>query len=203
MSVCLVLPIRSLREGKTRLASVLDAEARASLIVGMLDHVLQQAARFPGLPFTIVASPCAAARAYAVRRGARSVEETLPNLNGGLTQAHREARANGAKQLMVVPCDLPFVSEEDLRQLSVASVGTVTIAPDSSGMGTNGLCLPATLSFDFAFGPESFMRHRAAAHRLGLEVRIVRRAGLAFDLDTPDDLRRFRGLQAARVKSAQ
>lgn len=203
MRVCLVLPIRSLREGKTRLASVLDAQARESLIVGMLHHVLQQAARFPGLQYTLVVSPCADARAYATRFGARALEEAIPNLNRALTQAHREARATGAEQLMVVPCDLPLVSEEDLRQLAIAYERTVAIAPDSHGTGTNGLCVPAAASFDFAFGPESFVRHGEAVRRLGFEVQIVRRAGLAFDLDTPDDLQRVRELPAPHIKAAQ
>ena len=36
MSVCLVLPLKSLREGKTRLSSALDADQRAALIERLL-----------------------------------------------------------------------------------------------------------------------------------------------------------------------
>ena len=40
----------------------------------------------------------------------------------------------------------------------------------------------------FAFGPDSFAKHRAAAQAIGSNPEVVERPGLAFDLDSPADL---------------
>ena len=71
MSVWLVLPMKSLREGKTRLAPVLDITQRQALLERMFRHTLEQAALFPGLDRTLVITRCADARALSVEKGVR------------------------------------------------------------------------------------------------------------------------------------
>src|SRR5262249_33062743 len=65
MSVCLVLPLKSLRGGKTRLQAVLREEERAALIQQLLAHTLGEAARFPGVEHTVLVSACEEARTRA------------------------------------------------------------------------------------------------------------------------------------------
>jgi 2-phospho-L-lactate/phosphoenolpyruvate guanylyltransferase len=198
MSICLVLPLKSLRDGKTRLASVLQASERAALIHSLLEHVLEQAARFPGLAQTLLVSACEEARACAAQHGAQVLQETVPGLNQALEQARMSVRAAGATRMLVVPCDLPLLTADDLRSLAApASMQTIAVATDRSGTGTNGLCLPVSANFAFAFGVESFARHRTAVEQLGLRAVTVERAGLAFDVDTPEDLRHLRNLEQA------
>jgi len=197
MSICLVLPLKSLRDGKTRLAGVLETSERAALISGLLEHVLDQAAQFPGLEQTILVSACAEARACAARYGTRVLEEKVPGLNPALEQARITARAAGATKMLVAPCDLPLLTADDLRCLAAAaSLQAIAIAADRAGTGTNGLCLPASAHFEFAFGVESYVRHRMAVERLGLRIATVERPGLAFDVDTPEDLQRLRSLES-------
>jgi 2-phospho-L-lactate guanylyltransferase len=50
------------------------------------------------------------------------------------------------------------------------------------------ICVPAGAAFTFSYGPGSFARHAAEAHRRGLPLRVVRERGLAHDVDTPSDL---------------
>jgi 2-phospho-L-lactate guanylyltransferase len=198
MSICLVLPLKSLRDGKTRLAGVLEGSERAALIGSLLEHVLQQAAQFPGLEQTILVSACAEARACAARYGTRVLEEKVPGLNQALDQARITARTAGATKMLIVPCDLPLLTADDLRCLAAAaSLQTIAIAVDRARAGTNGLCLPASAHFEFAFGVESYVRHRATVERLGLRIATVERPGLAFDVDTPEDLQRLRSLGSA------
>jgi 2-phospho-L-lactate guanylyltransferase len=64
----------------------------------------------------------------------------------------------------------------------------VAIAPDRRGTGTNGLALHPPNAIPFRFGADSFAAHQEAAHAADLSVAVVQRRGLAFDLDTPDDL---------------
>ena len=52
------------------------------------------------------------------------------------------------------------------------------------------MCSPPDL-VPLRFGPDSFFPHLAAARRQGLEPTIVRRPGIAVDIDEPADLARF------------
>ena len=64
----------------------------------------------------------------------------------------------------------------------------IAIAPDRRMRGTNGLCFDAALDFSFEFGPDSYARHKHNAQRLQRDHAAAISPGLAFDVDTPDDL---------------
>jgi 2-phospho-L-lactate guanylyltransferase len=68
---------------------------------------------------------------------------------------------------------------------------SIVLAPARDGRGTNAVaCSPAD-AMPLRFGGDSFIAHRRRARAQGIEPRIVRRPGLALDLDTPDDLAAF------------
>jgi 2-phospho-L-lactate guanylyltransferase len=88
-------------------------------------------------------------------------------------------------RLLVVHADLPLVSVDDIAALIMGDGAACAIAPDRHGTGTNALALIEPLGFDFAFGPNSFTRHCAAAKG---KARVVTRPGLGLDIDTAADL---------------
>jgi 2-phospho-L-lactate guanylyltransferase len=190
MGLWMVVPVRSLRDGKRRLAPLLDVSQRSALVRWLLDHTLEQAARFPGMSRTLVVTSCAEVSVRVAKQGIRVVAESPPcGLNGALSQARSTVASLGGSRLLVVSCDLPLLDADDLEQLATAaSDGRLALAPDRSGQGTNALCVAVSHAFDFAFGPNSFSRHRAQADVLGLETVSVRRRGLSFDVDLPHDL---------------
>ncbi len=189
MSDWLVVPVKSLREGKTRLANVLAPAQRRALMDQLLVHVLAQAAEYPGLDKTIIVSGCDTTRARAVALGVHAIAETGCGLNAAIDQGRLALRHWGASKMLVVPCDLPMLASEDLRQLSRrGKPGLIAIAPDRRGIGTNGLCLDPKLEFAFQFGEHSYRSHIASALHLGLQHDTTNSAGLAFDVDTPEDL---------------
>lgn len=197
MSLWLVVPVKSLSDGKSRLAPALEAAQRAAFIERLLGRTLEQAAQYPGLERTLVVSADEQAHARASAWGVRVLEERAPGgLNNALRQAQLALSGLGATQMLVVSCDLPLLQAEDLRRLAGASVvGTIGLAPDRARQGTNGICLQTPYAFDFSFGPDSFERHLNRVRQLDLHCAIVDRAGLAFDVDTPEDLAEFRLLE--------
>ena len=121
MSAWLVLPMKSLREGKTRLAPILHVTPRRALLERMFRHTLDQAALFPGLNRTLLLTRCTEARALAMEKGVRVLEEKSESgLNGGLRQAQLELRELNASKMLIVHCDLPLLGAEDLRRLAAA-----------------------------------------------------------------------------------
>ena len=63
--------------------------------------------------------------------------------------------------------------------------------PTAPGTGTNGLVLRPPGVIRFRFGVGSFASHVEEVANAGVPLVAVNRAGLAFDLDTPDDLARW------------
>ena len=189
MNTWLIIPVKSVRDGKTRLASALDLVQRRAFMDRLLVHTLKQAAAFPGLDRTLVVSACGETRARAAALGAQVLSESGCGLNVAVKQAQTNIRERGATQMLIVPCDLPFLCSEDLHYLSRRALSNViVIAPDRSSHGTNGLCFDVALDFDFEFGPDSYTHHIDNARRLRRDHAAAIRPGLAFDVDSPDDL---------------
>ena len=192
-STWIVIPVRSLTDGKRRLAPVLEPDERAGLVRRMFLRTLEAA--IEAGPPVLVVSPDPAALNLARDRGATGLEETRPvELNHALELAAREAAARGATSLLVVSADLPDLEAADLRAMlppSTAPADAVArIAPDAEGIGTNALFVRPPDLLAFEFGETSCRRHVEQARARGARVERVERPGLRFDLDTPDDLER-------------
>lgn len=84
-----------------------------------------------------------------------------------------------AERALVLMADLPDIVAEDVRALLQHRHA---VAPDRHNLGTNALVLPLPGSACFGHD-DSFLRHLRRAPV------VVRRPGLALDLDLPDDLR--------------
>jgi 2-phospho-L-lactate guanylyltransferase len=193
----LVVPVKSLRRGKSRLAPALDAGERFALSQLLLLRTLRQAQRFPGLDRTLVVSGCEETCEFAVESGVHVLKESPPGgLNAALAQARAALRERGAVRMVAIPCDLPLLATEDLRRITSAPSRAIALAPDRARRGTNGICLPADIAFEFRFGFDSFERHLDSAHRLGLQSSIIQCDGLAFDIDVPADLTALNALHS-------
>ena len=195
-STWIVIPVRSLTDGKRRLAPVLGPEERAGLVRRMFLRTLEAA--IEAGPPVLVVSPDPAALALARDRGANGLEEPRPvGLNHALELAASEAATRRAAALLVVSADLPDLEAPDLRAMlppptapTAPADAVVRIAPDAEGIGTNALYVrpPGLLAFEY--GETSCRRHVEQARARGARVERVERPGLRFDLDTPDDLER-------------
>ena len=193
----IIVPHRGLAAAKTRLAPVLDHDERITLARTLLVRVLD-VARQAG-DDVVVITPAAELEPIVAEAGARLAVQRGMGLNAGLDQAREAAEADGVDRLVILHGDLPNLAADDVRTLLAAAAGerSVAIAPDRLGTGTNGLALAPPGIIGFRFGTGSFAAHRAEAQAAGVEPAIVARPGLAFDLDTPQDLARWLELGSA------
>jgi 2-phospho-L-lactate guanylyltransferase len=192
----LLIPVKSLDGGKSRLASVLSAAARRELNEQLLHRMLKVATRFPGMRRTAVVSPCGGALELAKQYGAYAIRERRPRgLNAAAAQALRSLRRRGAGAVMVSACDLPRLRADDLSALARRASQcrrTLLLCPDESGTGTNALYICRGSSLRFRFGKDSLRRHRREARRRGLAVEVYLNARIAGDIDTPGQWHRWR-----------
>jgi 2-phospho-L-lactate guanylyltransferase len=199
-----VVPVRSLRHGKSRLSPVLDNEARETLLRHVADRVVTAAVDSGLIETVLVVSPEEETLAWAVGLGPSVVAvpqpEQQPGLNGAIAAGRAWGLDRGASAVISLFADLPLIVPDDIRDL-VARTEPVVLGPDRRDEGTNALLLRLAgrgSEFRFAFGEESLTKHLEEARRLGLEAVIHRAPGTAFDLDSPDDWADFIAVAAAR-----
>lgn len=172
-----VIPLRGRGERKTRLAARFDAEQRRQLSQKMFGHVAAVLRDNPVISDVALLSDVRPEKWESpfIRDEGRGLNVELSSL----------AEAFGPRPLLVIHADLPLVSPDDIAVLLEEAGGGCAIAPDRVGTGTNAVALHDPSGFAFAFGPDSFARHLAAAQG---QARVVARPGLGLDIDTPDDL---------------
>jgi 2-phospho-L-lactate guanylyltransferase len=203
-SFWVIVSSQAFGRGKSRLAAVLGPGERSAFSRAWLKHVLTTTRPVAGARHTLVVSAAADVLGLAKRLGVRALPERRRGLNAAVHQAEGFARQRGARGVIVIHADLPLLTRQDMRcMISALRDGGLVLAPDRDDSGTNALGLRGPRPFRFRFGPGSFARHLAEARRRRLRVRVVRRAGLAFDVDTPADYRRLRGNEPIRAQAAR
>jgi hypothetical protein len=125
-----IIPVKSLSEGKGRLAAVLGAAEREALNAELLDHMLSVTSGFPGAAATIVVSPDRDVLDRAAAAGAETLVDESNDLNAALDGAARHAADQGADGILIVPVDLPLAGPADLLTMASCRRGFV-IAPSA------------------------------------------------------------------------
>ena len=181
-----LVPVKRLDTAKSRLASVLAPDERAALMRRLLGGVL------------------GAVRDAGVERVTLVTSEPLALEGTSLWDDHglpwNEALALAIREVVVEPvvgiisADLPLLAADDVRALLAAVPERgIAIARATDG-GTNGVAIRPPDAVGTCFGsPGSALLHAALATAAGVESVLVDRPGLAFDVDTPEDLERIQG----------
>lgn len=192
MTVWAIIPVKAPGEGKQRLAGALAPAERDTIVRAMLARVVAAVQAAPAIARLALVGPSR----LGIDSGVTLLAEPGGGLNPAVSEGFSHAAAAGAQRVILLHADLPQLTAEDCTALATLPAGAIGIAPDRHGTGTNALSLPLpdASGFQFAFGSDSFARHRAEAARLGLSLVEIRRPGLATDIDEPDDLPDARGL---------
>jgi 2-phospho-L-lactate guanylyltransferase len=188
MTLLILIPCKNLDQGKSRLTPELDPASRRALCEQFLRRTLTLA--------TSMITPC---QVKIVTDDPRAVEiggdygaSIMPDLGTGLNSALMEARRlllsdrSYESDVLVLPTDLPYATSTAISMV-VGCPADIVIVPDQEKQGTNLLFLRfrAFKKFSFSFGPNSFIRHCAAAKSAGHTVQIVCDDRLVFDVDLP------------------
>lgn len=172
-----VIPLRFGAPRKKRMAALLSPPEREVLANQLFAHVCGRVTAHPQVVRTIVLSPAQPPDTLDWRK------DSGRGLNAELESLRAEMPAD---DLLVIHADLPLLTDEDLTaMISAAQDSGIAVAPDHTGTGTNAVAVKAGRRFPFAFGNGSLAAHLAAC---GGNARLVRRQGLALDIDFPRDL---------------
>ncbi|MCL4459658.1 MAG: 2-phospho-L-lactate guanylyltransferase [Chloroflexi bacterium] len=196
MVVWAIVPVKRLRQGKRRLAPALGPRQREILTLSMLDRVLRALATSEEIDGKVVIAQDQAVLSLAAELGAAVLLDHGCDLNRALDQARQWCMEQGAKAVLVLPCDVPLVTAEDIDRIVRFSheERVMVIAPSLRGDGTNALFLRPPGAIPYRYGRGSFATHRQLAMSRGLAVYIYHSDRLALDIDLPEDLSRLRSL---------
>jgi 2-phospho-L-lactate/phosphoenolpyruvate guanylyltransferase len=213
MNLWLIVPVKPLVQGKSRLSSLLSPSERAQLNRVLLEQTLKVAISVNILAGVVVISRDPVVQQFANEQGVMVLaEETITGetitgetvtgdgvdpdalLNRALSQARHAATRQSADAILVLPVDLPLLTAAEIRSFYEAGrrLGRGMVITASEDGGTNGLFLCPPHAIEFAYGPQSFQRHVHAAQEAALPIEIIHSPALALDLDLPQDLLRWR-----------
>ena len=181
MDAHVLVPLKALDRAKSRLADALSADERAELMRSLLERVVGVVREAGVERITVVT--------------ADSIEGYDIWLDRGL--AWNDALAAAAAEVVTTPivavisADLPLLQPDEVEELLEATPAQgIAIARALDG-GTNAVSMRPPGLVRTHFGePQSATVHAG----LGVEHVVVDLPGLAFDVDTPEDLARMQAL---------
>lgn len=188
-----VVPLKALASAKSRLSEVLSEQERQELVASLFDGVLRACLDATRVDQVLVVAGDAPGLLLADAERSLALLEPAPGLAGALALADAQLERMGAESSLVVVADLPFVRAGDLDRLCAAAPDgpCVVVAPAGDG-GTGALFRRPATVIPTAFGPGSAAAHLAAARAAGVPALTISAPGLAWDLDTPEQLTAMR-----------
>lgn len=191
MSMWAIVPVKPLRNGKSRLSGVLSDEARIELNISLLGHTLEVLSQVDEIDNILVVSRDQTVLSIAHEMGAVTImEDGTAQLNPALQMATNVANLNNPQSVLILPADLPLLQPVDVKYINSKAVNppVVVIAPDRHRSGTNALLLRPLGLIEYSFGPDSFQKHCEKALAAEARVEICKIPSVELDLDLPEDL---------------
>ena len=194
MSLWAIVPVKSLRRGKSRLADVLSDEERSTLNNDLLTRTLSCLKSVPKIDQVLVISYDPEVLAKAREFGVMTVQEgKRTNLNNALRQATIAAKAYNAAKTLIIPADLPLINKNDVEDFlsQEGKPPEIIISTDRKSDGTNALFINPIGILEYNFGEWSFKKHIEQAEQKKINVNVKNIKSFTFDLDTPEELEIF------------
>ena len=192
----ILVPVKNTSSAKQRLADILDQPSRTALAQAMLHDVLTTLHNWKARPPVAVVT----SDPYAVKLASEYAFEVIPDPDnpgetGAIEIATRICVERGAGFTLVIPADIPLIEAWELEEiLKQAPAEGSVLVPAADRRGTNAAFRRPADLFPLRFGNDSFKPHHAAAQATGKPCIVLNFAGIAVDVDNPEDLQQLAAL---------
>lgn len=186
-----IIPVKRLTKVKGRLSEVLSPLQRRNLFLKMLKNVIEKLVTAPHIDHIFLVTSDLSLMWLVFSNLKVSILEVPDrfSLNEALAIAADYLLSKGEDRILIVPGDLPHLKTNEIEELLDNSKGfNITIIPDKTERGTNGLLLSPPTAIKPAFGENSFQNHISMARYSNLSYQICRLPSLRLDIDMPEDL---------------
>jgi 2-phospho-L-lactate guanylyltransferase len=185
-----IVPVKNLSEAKRRLATHLDPVERKTLVLAMLEDVLNALKRSDLFSEIRVISPDGTLERTIARHKALFMKQKGVGLNAALRQASRELATKRVSSVTTVLADLPLTGPADFRELARISQDRprIVLAPSLKG-GTNVMMRSPPDLIRTSYGRWSYAKHLREGQKKNASVYSISNPRLSFDIDSIHDLR--------------
>jgi len=196
-----IIPIKSLDSAKSRLRNVLEKKDRVNLIVNMFLKVLNASVNSIATKVWVI-SKDKMFKDIALYLNAVWVDDKGYGLNQILNDSLREAYKQHLTPIYI-PSDLPFIDCNDINKaINLSNNGNdFVFSPAYNQGGTNLIIAPNSSKFCIKLGVQSLTSHTEQIIQSSLKFSYCREDGLAFDLDTVDDLNYYKQIKPDIIKN--
>lgn len=188
LTTAVIVPVKSFRRAKKRLAMHLEPEQRQMLARRLATEVVAAVAPAP----VFVACDDDEVADWARSMHAEVLWGPGLGLNGAVANAIETVGSLGFERVLISHSDLvapasllPLLDPSSSMRLAL---DVTVLVPDRRRDGTNVMCISTALAFRPSYGPGSFQRHLQQAISSGRPVLVHTDDHLALDIDTWDDL---------------
>jgi 2-phospho-L-lactate/phosphoenolpyruvate guanylyltransferase len=195
----LLLPVKTFRHAKQRLAPVLDEGQRERLAIAMLRDVLDAACSHEDLLITVVTGDRGVAELAHEFDVRVLLEERECGTRAAVSAGIDYAARHGVERVLILPSDVPQIRRDDIGGLIDAlDAEQMVIVPAERDVGTNALAFRMSSRIQPCYGENSFARHLVAAQTKGIVPSVVRHPRLGIDCDLPSDIPKLMELGLGR-----
>lgn len=187
MTLPVILPLKYVNFSKSRLNEILG-QNKKNLVIALLEDMITLLQKFPEIEVYLLTKK-ENLDILPKELGVKIICEDEGDLNRALEKGVRFLKGKENK-VLILPLDLPFINEEDIKNLISLSKNYGGIISPSSREGTSAIILPLDKKFKLHFGEKSFQKHLSEFEKKKIPFQIHNSESLYYDLDTPEDVRR-------------
>ena len=191
MTISVLVPVKNLDRAKSRLADVLSRNERRAFADSMLSDVVEAILKTPKIENVFLVGD----KQLSSKPGTLVIQEQFNNgYNEAISFALKDKRIANSDAILILPGDIPLITTEEIKNfITDTPENGVRIAPDRDREGTNALLLAPPTQIKTQFGKLSYYRHLELAEKYCSNVEVIDSDGIAFDIDSPEDLKDFCG----------
>ncbi|MHA1377815.1 MAG: 2-phospho-L-lactate guanylyltransferase [Candidatus Helarchaeota archaeon] len=190
----IIIPVKSAKFAKLRLAPILDTKQRKNLCINMYKDVIKAVdeTKTENKLLTISSDP--SILRIGRKFGDIITENTQSEINSSINVAISRALENHAESVLIIPADIPLILSNDIDEIFKYKIKapTMIITPSIRKNGTNLLYLAPPDIVEIQYGENSFQKHLEKASKIeNLNLIIHKSENISLDIDLPEDLKLF------------
>ncbi|NKB36928.1 MAG: 2-phospho-L-lactate guanylyltransferase [Gammaproteobacteria bacterium] len=184
-----LIPVKSLTNSKTRLASLLSVDQRARLSKYMLEDMLECLNSVKEINSINIVSCESSLEAMANSYKVNFIHtEEDKGYSEDALFGIEHLRIDNEQTVAIIPADIPHLSPGDLRTLIRQHKTGLSLCPAVADSGTNALVFNVPLNIPLLFGNDSLSRYQSVAFKRKIPLQLIEIGGFAKDIDRPADL---------------
>ena len=191
LKIVAIVPIKNLRNSKSRLSSILDPFERMILVNYFFDLTIKKLEKSSLISEILVISNTENFQHLSNHKKITNITDHREGVNNAISTADSYLETRNIDASIVIPIDLPLISSKDINDLCEISndfSNGVIICPSKRYDGTNILLRKPHNIIKTHYDNNSYYNHLLEARLRNVFVKQLTYPNLTFDIDTKEDL---------------